>query len=126
MLLWTNHQDTMKKRTIPLHCDTKTAAFIYDAVSTYANAAYPPGGSDCAQVAKDALLTAVRQYKQQVSIDSTGSISSKQRSMWKTAIRWYICDINSDQFANPEQAAEKLLTIFKGNNINFEQLTHDL
>lgn len=74
-------------RTITVDCDADTARQAGDAVACYADAAYPPGGSECSQVAREALLdTAARCHAH------TGgllALPKRQIPLMKAALRWY-------------------------------------
>ncbi|MCB1723907.1 MAG: hypothetical protein KDJ39_09465 [Gammaproteobacteria bacterium] len=48
----------MKQRLAQIDCDAEQAAALARAVDWYAAAAYPPGGSECAQVARETLRDA--------------------------------------------------------------------
>jgi hypothetical protein len=46
----------MAARTLVLHCDNSVREILSRAVREFAHAAYPEGGSECAQVARYTLL----------------------------------------------------------------------
>lgn len=74
-------------RTITVDCDAATARRAGDAVACYAEAAYPPGGSDCSQVAREALLdTAARCHGHDGGLLA---LPKRQIPLMKAALRWY-------------------------------------
>jgi hypothetical protein len=80
----------MPPATITLKCDLAVKEILCQAIREYAFAAYPEGGSDCAQVARYTLLELAQQIdagiasgRQQVDI------SRRPRVMVKAAIEYY-------------------------------------
>lgn len=63
---------------------------ICDALRQYAEAAYPPGGSECGQVARAALMDAADAL--QSGFTETGThaeVSRRLRAHMKAAVRYY-------------------------------------
>lgn len=75
---------------LQLTCDTEVRDILCGAIRAYAAAAYPAGGSDCAQVARytlDALA-------QQIEVGCTGApgrveISRRPRAMVRAALQYH-------------------------------------
>jgi hypothetical protein len=83
---------TARKKTVRIDCDRETAAALAEAIRTYAEAAYPPGGSECAQVAHQALKDTARSIDSAAAAGAAGGleIPRRQRAMLKTAVDWYL------------------------------------
>ena len=80
----------MPSAKIALHCDLAIKEILCRAIREYAHAAYPEGGSDCAQVARYTLL----ELAQQIDAGITSGcqrveISRRPRAMVKAAIAYY-------------------------------------
>lgn len=76
-------------KTFTLHCSPAKAALLAEALTVYAHAAYPPGGSECAQVSHQALLDSARALSQSMG---EAELRKRQRSIIKTAIAWYFSE----------------------------------
>lgn len=60
---------------------------------TYADAAYPKGGSPCSMATREALETMASQIQSAPCID----ISTRQRPMLKSAVKWYYEEVGESQ-----------------------------
>lgn len=79
-------------KTFNIRCASTQAAQLAEALAVYAHAAYPPGGSECAQVARDALLASARSIAEDAANHDGAQISRRQRGMIKAAVQWYFSD----------------------------------
>ena len=80
----------MAAKKITLHCDVPVRDIICSAIREYAHAAYPEGGSECAQVARYTLLELAEQINAGISDESHSvEISRRPRAMVKAAIEYY-------------------------------------
>ena len=77
----------MRSKTLSLQLDRASAEGIARAVTAYAQAAYPPGGSDCSQVAHETLLDTARQINSHPGRNL--AIRRRQIALLKAAINWY-------------------------------------
>jgi hypothetical protein len=86
------------KKTIRLPCDPETARAFADAIRRYAEAAYPTGGSECAQVAHQALTDSARTIAEahRNTEDGTIEFPRRQRTMLKAALDWYLVQADVD------------------------------
>lgn len=94
-------------KTRAVACDADTAAGLAAAIRAYTDAAYPRGGSDCAQVARAALLDVA----DQCAAHPGGALPLRRRVLpqLRAAVRWYLsADGPSDPGRRP--ALEKVLT----------------
>lgn len=80
----------MAARIITLHCDVPVRDVLCAAIRGYAHAAYPEGGSECAQVARYTLLELAGQVEAAISGDSHSvGISKRPRAMLKAAVEYH-------------------------------------
>jgi len=80
----------MPPATITLQCDLAVKEILCRAIREYAYAAYPEGGSDCAQVARYTLLELARQIDTGITSERQQvDISRRPRVMVKAAIEYY-------------------------------------
>ena len=61
-------------------------AMLADAIAQFAHAAYPPGCSDCGQMARDTLLNTAKQV---TGPDDRVALRIRQRSLIRQAVAWY-------------------------------------
>lgn len=80
----------MAAAKINLQCDTAVRDILCTAIRDYAHAAYPAGGSDCAQTARYTLLELAREIEDGIREDN-GSllISRRPRAMIGAALGYY-------------------------------------
>ena len=76
----------MKSKTVAVDCDPRLAQGLAAAVRAYVDAAYPAGGSECAQVARAALLDAARDC----AAHAGGPLVLRRRMMpqLRAAVHW--------------------------------------
>ena len=80
----------MTARKITLHCDIAVKDIACAAIRDYAHAAYPEGGSECAQVARYTLLELAADIDAGITGHSeTVDISKRPRAMLKAAFEYY-------------------------------------
>jgi len=80
----------MTARKITLHCDIAVKDIACAAIRDYAHAAYPEGGSECAQVARYTLLELAADIDAGITAHSeTVEISKRPRTMLKAAFEYY-------------------------------------
>ena len=80
----------MTARKITLHCDSAVKDIACAAIRDYAHAAYPEGGSECAQVARYTLLELAADIDAGITAHSeTVEISKRPRAMLKAAFEYY-------------------------------------
>lgn len=90
----------MKKRHLRFSCAEDTCQQLAKIISIYAHAAFPVGGSECAQATRESLLDmALRLSECQ---EKNFLINARQSPMLKSAIDWYYSEIEMD---NTQQKA---------------------
>jgi hypothetical protein len=78
----------LKSRTLLIRCDPGQAVLLAEALSVYVDAAYPRGGSECAQVARETLLDSAAVIARDAG-GAGAAISRRQRGLIRTAVKWY-------------------------------------
>jgi hypothetical protein len=78
---------TLARRTVSLDCDPRLAASLADAVAAYAHAAFPAGGSECAQASREALLGVAETCRQHR--DGPLRLRKRQMGQIRAAVKWY-------------------------------------
>jgi hypothetical protein len=64
---------------------------LVEALLFYTDAAYPPGGAECGQVARVSLTDTANALQGEPDVDTGGvEISRRIRAMLKTAINYYV------------------------------------
>lgn len=80
----------MAARKIKLCCDVTVKDILCAAISEYAYAAYPEGGSECAQVARYTLLELAADIDAGITAtNETVEVSKRPRPMVKAALEYY-------------------------------------
>jgi hypothetical protein len=73
-----------------LTCDAMVRDILCQAIRDYAVAAYPPGGSDCAQVARYTLLELAGRIEAGITgAQGSVEISRRPRAMVRAALTYY-------------------------------------
>ncbi len=101
-----------------LHCPQAVIELLYKAMHAYAQAAYPPGGSECAQSAREALLTSAEKLLQEFdATTNTSKLSRRIRAHVKAALEYYF-----EQTPGYSQSQKALVnTALAGETVNQEQ-----
>ena len=84
----------MRKRQLHFNCTDHACEKLAEVLSTYAHAAFPIGGSECAQATRESLLDMANRMGN--CIENTFAINARQRPMLKSAINWYFTEVESD------------------------------
>ena len=80
----------MASRKIVLCCDVPTRDILYAAIREYAHAAYPQGGTECAQLARYTLLELAAEINAGISADKRSvEISKRPKAMVRAALEYY-------------------------------------
>lgn len=79
-------------KTFLLRCAPEFAHALATALEVYAEAAYPPDGSECAQVAHQTLMESARAVRASAASEDGALLRRRQRSHFKAAIKWYFGD----------------------------------
>lgn len=98
----------MKHKTVDLTCDGTLAAHLGEAITAYAHAAFPEGGSECAQVAREALLETSRQCA--AHDGPVLQLRKRQLPQIRAAVKWYFSE-NAAEHAKDAESLFSLLDI---------------
>ncbi|HHC73999.1 MAG TPA: hypothetical protein ENK78_02845 [Thiothrix sp.] len=88
----------MRKKSLPLNCQAQAPSelssktlgqLLAEVLQHYAYAAYPVGGSECAQASREAVLTLANHF---ADCDTVLELRPRQRPILKNAIQWYYTD----------------------------------
>lgn len=81
----------MRQRIVEVALGPELSAVLAEAVTAYAHAAFPDGGSECAQVSREALLDTANLCRQH----SGGELSLRKRQMpqLRAAVAWYFTEV---------------------------------
>jgi len=82
----------MPGKTFTLDCPPDQASLLAEVLGVYAQAAYPTGGSECAQVARETLLESARTIAAAVAGGRPAELRRRQRSHFKAAVSWYFSE----------------------------------
>jgi hypothetical protein len=95
----------MAGKTFQLRCTSEQAEELASALETFALAAYPPGGSECAQVASETLRDSARLIRENATDAAGAELRRRQRALLKSGITWYF---SLDGAGDPQRQQEML------------------
>ena len=94
----------IKPRKINLSCDVTVKDILCAAIREYAQAAYPEGGSECAQVARYTLLELAADIDAGITANNeTVEVSKRPRAMVKAALEFYFNRADEEQGSGSAQ-----------------------
>ena len=76
-----------KPRRYEVECGAADAARLAEAIRAYAQAAYPPGGSECAQVARETLFDTANECAAHPG--GLLVLNKRQLPMLRSALHWW-------------------------------------
>ncbi len=105
----------MPAKTLLLQCDVTVRDILCTALREYAHAAYPEGGSECAQVARYTLLQAADTIEAGIS-DETGEVqvSRRLRTNLKAALEYWFDRRDEQTCASSVQQRTHFAELLKG------------
>ena len=113
----------MPPATITLQCDTGVKDILCRAIREYAHAAYPDGGSDCAQVARYTLLELAQQIDAGITSDQDRvEISRRPRAMVKAAIEYFYDRQDVASGTTSARQRDLLLGMLRGGVVTRDEL----
>jgi hypothetical protein len=105
----------MASRTLTLRCDPAVKHLLCGAIREYAHAAYPAGGSECAQVARYTLLQAADAIDAAISAGHVEAVVSRRlRVMLQAAIDYHFDRQDSASGGTSIRQRELLKGLFAG------------
>jgi len=113
----------MPPATITLQCDVAVKDILCRAIREYAHAAYPEGGSDCAQVARYTLLELAQQIDAGITTGHPHvEISRRPRAMVKAAIEYLFDRQDAGTGAGSVRQRELMHGMMRGKMVTLEDM----
>jgi len=113
----------MPPATITLHCDVAVKDMLCRAIREYALAAYPIGGSDCAQVARYTLLELAQQIDAGISSGQhCVEISRRPRAMIKAAIEYFFDRQDAEAGTCSMRQRDLMNAMLRGGVVTLEEM----
>lgn len=108
-------------KQLTLCCSQSMAELLADILRQYADAAYPQGGSECAQSARQSLLESADNLiaEWDEALQST-TLSKRLRVMAKAAVRYHVESLVREEDLPGNARQEYLLSVFAGELIGDE------
>jgi hypothetical protein len=113
----------MAARTLVLHCDNSIREILSRAIREFAHAAYPVGGSECAQVARYTLLNVADAID--AAIESNAGevpVSRRIRPNLKAALDYHFDLIDAASGHGSTQQRELFAGLLEGEVVNVAYL----
>jgi hypothetical protein len=113
----------MASGKINLQCDTAVRDILCMAIRDYACAAYPEGGSECAQVARYTLLELAQQIENGIR-EGNGAvlISRRPRAMVRASLEYYFDRIDQAQQGTSLHQRELMIGLLKEQAVSGDEL----
>lgn len=108
----------MSARVIEFQCSPNLAASMAAAIRGYVAVQYPPGVSDCALAAREALLTVAQDIETVCQTAATVTLSRRLRTLLKIAVGFY-CDQRPASEAR-ERGRSAMLAALQGEQVDDE------
>ena len=106
----------MSAKIINLQCSPNLSDTMAAAIRNYVAVQYPPGASDCALAAREALLTVADDIETVCQTEPSVNLSRRLRTMLKIAVNYY-CDQYSE--GEPREAGRNaLLSALQGEQVD--------
>ena len=105
----------MARKKLLINCSEDAKQQLCAAIRMYAEAAYPPGGSECAQVARETLMDAANSIEQQYAEHAQAEISGRLRSQLKLATEFF-AEMAESEGQDIENLVTEFQSIIKGKN----------
>ena len=113
----------MASRKITLRCDIPVRDILCTAIHDYAHAAYPEGGSECAQVARYTLLELAAEINGGISEEKLSvEISKRPNSMVKAALEYYFNRQDETYGVTSRQQRELFVSLLSGEAVTRVEL----
>jgi hypothetical protein len=113
----------MATRKITLHCDVVIKELLCAAIRQYADAAYPEGGSECAQVARYTLLELAADIDAGITENCNSvEISKRPKAMMKAATAYYFNLADEESGSTSEHQRELFNVLLTGDVVTCHQL----
>jgi hypothetical protein len=105
-------------RQLRLACGPRSCALLCEAIEGYAAAAFPPGGSECAQASRESLLTLAAGWRAQQAAAGAITLRSRQRPLLRAAVTTYFEQLSGlpPDAAGPRR--DRLLALLQGEAID--------
>jgi hypothetical protein len=80
-----------RDKTLSIQAPSEQLGELVDVLGRYADAAWPPGGSECAQASRDALMTTAESLRRQL-LDQPKQLefSRRQRATFRAALEYHL------------------------------------
>jgi hypothetical protein len=105
----------MSAKVIQLQCSPNLSSAMAAAIRNYVAVQYPPGVSDCALAAREALLTVADNIESVCQTAATVELSRRLRTMLKIAVNYY-CDQYNEGEAR-EAGRNAMLAALQGEQV---------
>lgn len=106
-------------KELVLHCPWPVVETLCSAIRLYAAVAYPPGGSECAQSAREAMLNAAQRLEERFDTQTNSTNMSRRIATHvKSAVEYYYEQLQADILQQRQKAL--LLSVLKGQRITLE------
>ena len=106
-------------KQLSLSCSREMCELLSDILRKYADAAYPKGGSECSQSARESLLVSSEELLASWDdVSKTTRINKRLRVVAKSAIKYYAQSLTSEEDLPADSRREYLLSVFSGEAID--------
>ena len=108
----------MARKTFRIQAEAERARLLSRQLRAYADAAYPPGASECAQSAHAALSEAADSIEYAADAGAYAEISVRLRAMMKAAVRYHYQDGSGSDSNNGDRELALMLRLAAGEAVD--------
>lgn len=112
----------MSDKSIQIDSDPQVLERLITALQHYVDSQFPPGSSDCGQVAREELLNVVKTLQESLKNGTPGGYSRRMRAMFKEGIRVYFEYLEQVDGCPHPHECELLQIASRGSNATGEDL----
>ena len=106
-------------KKLTLHCTQSMCGLLADILRQYADAAYPRGGSECSQSARESLLSSAEALVAGWQPDTQSTTMSRRlRVMAKAAVEYHAQSLVAEEHLPAAERKAYLLSVFTGEAID--------
>ena len=106
-------------KKLTLHCTQSMCGLLSDILRQYADAAYPRGGSECSQSARESLLSSAEALVAGWQPDTQSTTMSRRlRVMAKAAVEYHAQSLVAEEDLPAAERKAYLLSVFTGEAID--------
>jgi hypothetical protein len=95
-----------------VRCGAETCASLCEALRSYAAAAFPPGGSECAQASRASLMDMAERFAAEFAASGSITVKGRQKGLLRGAVKVYFEELADLPKTEASRRRDELLGLF--------------